>query len=106
MSSTQHRRVPPAERDDRPAPGASLRDAVPDPARHGNDNLAQASTIDEFVRSRKRTWEIFVRWLMIGAFSERSPSLCCSPSSILGIRDPGSASCPRPPHFELLSRTV
>jgi hypothetical protein len=66
MSTAQHRRMPSTERDDEPAGGASLRHPQPSPARHGNDNLEQAATIDGLAQSKERIWSIFARWLMIG----------------------------------------
>jgi hypothetical protein len=65
VSATQHRRIMPAERDDQ-SQGAPLQRVSPDLARHGNDNLERAVAADEFAQSKRRTWEIFFRWLMIG----------------------------------------
>jgi hypothetical protein len=35
-------------------------------APHGNDNLEQVGTADALAQSKRWTWEVFVRWLMIG----------------------------------------
>ena len=67
MSTTQHRRIVPAERDE-PSQDAPLERMPPDLARDGDDNLEPAVAADELVRSERRTWEIFFRWLMIGGF--------------------------------------
>jgi hypothetical protein len=67
VSTTQHRRIMPAERDEQ-SQDVPLQRVPQDLARHGNDNLEPAVAADELVRSKRRTWEIFFRWLMIGGF--------------------------------------
>lgn len=66
MPTAQHRRLPPTNSDDQPAQGTPLRDPQPGLARHGNDNLEQADTIDALAQAKEQTWWIFARWLMIG----------------------------------------
>jgi hypothetical protein len=63
MPATQRRRIEP-ERDDR-SPGTRLQRVVRDFVRYGNDNVP-ADTGDELLQSKRRTWEFFVRWLMLG----------------------------------------
>jgi hypothetical protein len=66
MSATQQRRnMPPANRDTE-AQAAPLHSKPAELAPHGNDNLEQARAVEELNRVKKRTWEIFSRWLMIG----------------------------------------
>jgi hypothetical protein len=64
MPATQQRRIAPTERDER-TQGTRLRRVVQDFVRYGNDNL-RTDTADALAQSKRRTWEIFVRWLMLG----------------------------------------
>ena len=63
MPATQQRQVAP-RRDDR-SRGTRLRRLVHGFTRYGNDNL-QTGSVEELAQSKRRTWEMFVRWLMFG----------------------------------------
>jgi hypothetical protein len=66
MSATQQQRnMPPAERDAE-TQAAPLHSEPTELAPHGNDNLEQARAVEELTQVKKRTWETFARWLMIG----------------------------------------
>lgn len=65
MPATQQRRIEP-ERDER-SRSTRLERVVQDFVRYGNDNL-QTDAVDALAPSKRRTWEIFVRWLMLGGF--------------------------------------
>lgn len=45
--------------------GARLRRVVRGFVRYGNDNV-QTGSVEGLARSRRRTWEMFARWLMFG----------------------------------------
>jgi len=62
MPATQQRRIEP-ERDDRSR--STLNRVVQALVRYDNDNL-RTDAVDELAQSKTRTWEIFVRWLMLG----------------------------------------
>ena len=64
MPTTQQRRILPTEHDDQTR-GERLRRFVQEFVRYDNDNL-RADPVDELAQSKRRTWEIFVRWLMLG----------------------------------------
>jgi hypothetical protein len=64
MPATQERRIAPMERAER-TQGTRLQRFVQDFARYGNDNL-QPGSVEELAQSKRRTWEMFVRWLMLG----------------------------------------
>lgn len=64
MPGTQQRRIAPTEHEERPH-GTRLQRVVRDFVRYGNDNL-RADAGDELLQSKRRTWEFFVRWLMLG----------------------------------------
>jgi hypothetical protein len=62
MPATQQRQIEP-ERDDRSR--STLKRVVQALVRSDNDNL-RTDAVDELAQSKTRTWEIFVRWLMLG----------------------------------------
>ncbi len=64
MSATQLRRTAPTEGDER-TQGTRLQRVAQDFVRYGNDNL-RTDTAEELAQSKRRTWEMFVRWLMLG----------------------------------------
>ncbi|WP_119303612.1 hypothetical protein [Dongia deserti] len=62
--------IPLVERDEESQAAPPRREPA-DQALHGNDNLQQARADearadDELAQSKRRTWEVFARWLMIG----------------------------------------
>jgi hypothetical protein len=64
MAAAWHHRTPKADRDD--LVQTPMRNAVTTAQPPGNDNLEQAGAIEALATSKKRTWELFVRWLWIG----------------------------------------
>jgi hypothetical protein len=74
VARIQHRWIPPAERDDQPARRVSLRRAALRLVRPGDENrqladLERADPIERLAEAKRRTWEIFARWLMIGGLA-------------------------------------
>jgi hypothetical protein len=63
MAAAQQKRIAP-EHDDE-ARTTRLRRLVQDFTRYGNDNL-QPGSVEELSQSKRRTWEMFARWLMLG----------------------------------------
>lgn len=63
MPATQQRRIEP-ERDEQ-SRSMRFRRVVHDFVRYSNDNL-QTDAVDALARSKRRTWEMFARWLMFG----------------------------------------
>ncbi|HKP23936.1 MAG TPA: hypothetical protein VJV39_08725 [Dongiaceae bacterium] len=61
--AAQQKRVAP-EHDDQ-SRSMRLRRFVQDFVRYGNDNL-QPGSAEELAQSKRRTWEMFARWLMFG----------------------------------------
>ena len=66
MSATQQRRNMPSAERDAETRAAPLHCEPVELAPHGNDNLEQARAVEELTQVKKRTWETFARWLMIG----------------------------------------
>ena len=64
VPAIQQRRIAPPERDEQ-SQGTRLQRVVQDFVRYGNDNLP-TDAVDQLAWSKRRTWEIFVRWLMLG----------------------------------------
>ena len=65
MVATQQRRILPTERDER-SRTTRLRRVVQEFVRYDNDNLQAKESVDALAQSKKRTWEMFARWLMLG----------------------------------------
>jgi hypothetical protein len=61
MAAAQQKQVTP-EQDDG-AGNSRLRHLVRDFTRYGNDNIGSA---EDLAQSKKRTWEMFARWLVLG----------------------------------------
>jgi hypothetical protein len=63
VPATQQRQIEP-EGDDR-SRSTRLKRVVQALVRSDNDNL-RTDAVDELAQSKTRTWEVFVRWLMLG----------------------------------------